>query len=133
MATVMASANGPAADVKVSWVEWGADAVANPVTGARTGSSVKGEGTYRALVYSVPAVSGVRVHGEIETGDVILDFLGDVPLLGKDGLVFDVVVDAASGRVERYVPKNVSDKLASSWDVCAGGKRLLQPVLVRKG
>ena len=77
----------------------------------------------RAFVHYVNIhQTGYTRHAQIERGDVILDFPGDVDLDGKSGLRFII-----GGRI--YVQKDGGDELAASWDVRCGGTAITRTVL----
>jgi hypothetical protein len=77
-----------------------------------------------ALIHYVNIhTTGFSRFAQIESGDVILDFLGDVAIDGKDSLRFII-----GGKV--YVQKDGGDELASSWDVRCNGHAVTRTVLV---
>lgn len=61
---------------------------------------------------------------EIQRGDVILDFPGDVDLDGKPNLRFGI-----GGR--DYVQKAVGGPVAQSWDVRMGGVPIIRTICVQ--
>ena len=65
-----------------------------------------------------------RQFTQIETGDVILDFLGDVEL-PRDGAVFIV-------NGERYTQKDVGKQLTEFWDLMIEGRRHMRTVVACK-
>jgi hypothetical protein len=80
---------------------------------------------YPAFVHFVePVKSGYRQFTEIETGDVILDFLDDVAL-PRTGAIF--VVDG-----ETYVQKEVGNQLTQFWDLMIEGQRHFRTVVGTK-
>lgn len=78
-----------------------------------------------AFVHFVePVKSSYRQFTEIETGDVIIDFLDDVTL-PRTGAKF--VIDG-----ETYVQKEVGNQLAQYWDVIVQGQRHFRTVVATK-
>jgi hypothetical protein len=78
-----------------------------------------------AFVHFVePVKSGYRSFTEIETGDVILDFLDDVNL-PRTGAKF--IVDG-----ETYVQKEVGNQLSLYWDLIIEGQRHFRTVVGTK-
>lgn len=86
-----------------------------------------GSMTFRAFFHRVDhRLSGFQRFVEVQTGDVILDYLADLSLTGKEDLRVEV-----NGRM--YVQKSASAGLLEAWDVerDAGGTLktlLLMPV-----
>jgi hypothetical protein len=79
----------------------------------------------KAFVHFVePSKSLSRQFTQIETGDVILDFLGDV-VLPRDGAVFIV-------NGERYIQKDVGKQLTEFWDLMIEGQRHMRTVVASK-
>lgn len=73
--------------------------------------------------------TGYTRFSQIQTGDIILDFIGDVTIDGREGLEFEIGrVGNTPGRL--YVQKNAGDELAQSWDVHAGNQAVTRTVLV---
>jgi hypothetical protein len=73
--------------------------------------------------------TGYTRFTQIQTGDVILDFIGDVDIDGKEGLQFEIGrVGNTPGKL--YVQKNAGDELAQSWDVHANNQAITRTVLV---
>ncbi len=103
-------------------------ATADPVTQALVGGTVTAMSERRnAFIHAIQiGKSQVQQFNEIEIGDMILDFAGDVQIDGRAGLTFTL----PDGTV--LVNKPVSDRLARSWDAIVQGKKLLRPVLCRK-
>lgn len=126
IARVMAGDKLPTS-VVLQWEEWPVDSIVNPVTGGRSGTPVMRTETQPALVHYVAAAGhgSVRQFNEIEVGDVILDFMADVQIDGRTNLRYGLPGD------RWYVNKPVSDLLAQSWDVVAGGQRIFRTVLAR--
>lgn len=76
----------------------------------------------KAFVHFVePSKSLSRQFTQIETGDVILDFLDDV-VLPRDGAVFIVNGD-------RYIQKDVGKQLTEFWDLMIEGQRHMRTVV----
>lgn len=72
--------------------------------------------------------TGYTKNTEVKTGDVILDFLGDVVIDGLANLQFELLDE--SGAKSIYVQKNGGDELAQSWDVRCNGLAITRTVLV---
>jgi len=66
--------------------------------------------------------TGYTRHAEVRTGDVILDFPGDVEIDGREGLRFEI-----GGKT--YVQKNGGAALAESWDVRCNNLPVTRTVL----
>ncbi len=117
-----------------------AEAVAGRALAVHTGSSTLAEfdpnveasfpsttpqsGSWKGLVHYVqPTKSGFRTFAEVQTGDVIVDFLHDVELpLGSR-----VLIDG-----QYYVQKDAGSELAEYWDLIIGGQRMLRTLLLTK-
>jgi hypothetical protein len=113
--------------VKLSWTVT-TGATVDPVTRALVGGTATMMcETRKAFVHSVQiGRNQVQQFNEIEIGDMILDFAGDVQIDGRPALTFTL----PDGTV--LVNKPVGDRLARSWDVIVRGQKLFRPVLVRK-
>lgn len=111
--------------IVVQWNEPPAGAKADPVDGSYAALTPR-TATIKAFVHQVqPAgASSVRQFAEVESGDMILDFAPDADLDGKLDLVFVIHGKA-------YVQKEITSKLAQSWDVTIQGERLFRSVVVR--
>ena len=117
---------GVSTPVVITWDAWPSGSVPDPVDGSHTGTPTQGTMTINGLVHTVqPGTSKVRIFNEVEIGDLMVDFPADAPLEGKDNLVFTV-------KGQAYVQKEISEKLAQSWDVTMGDQRLFRTVLLRK-
>lgn len=80
--------------------------------------------TMRAFIHYVNIhTTGYTRFTEIQTGDVILDFMGDVEIDGLEGLQFEI-------GPKTYVQKNGGKDLAESWDVRCNGVPVTRTVLV---
>jgi hypothetical protein len=80
---------------------------------------------HKALVHFVePVKSLVRQFTQIETGDVIIDFLGDVQL-PRDGVHF--VINGV-----RYVQKDAGKELTEFWDLMIEGHRHMRTVVATR-
>ena len=91
--------------------------VANDETSAAGGTVVAGTLGFRCLFHQVePRLSGFQKFAEIQTGDVMIDYLAELALVGKDDLRVEI-----GGRF--YVQKTASRALLESWDTqsSAGG------------
>lgn len=82
--------------------------------------------TLRALIHTVSIhTTGFVKHAEVMQGDLILDFIGDAPLDGKEDLRF--TIDGG-----HYVQKKAGGDLAKSWDVRCHGIPVTRTVLVTR-
>ena len=116
---------GVATPVVITWDVWPSGSVPDPVDGSHTGTRAQGTMTVNGLVHTVqPGTSKVRIFNEAEVGDLIVEFPADVPLDGKENLVFTV-------KGQAYVQKEVSEKLAQSWDATLGDRRMFRTMLLR--
>ena len=89
----------------------------NDETSAAGGAVVDQSLAFRCLFYQVDArLSGYQRFAEIQTGDVMLDYLADLALAGKEDLRVEI-----GGRF--YVQKTASKELLEFWDTqsSAGG------------
>lgn len=78
-----------------------------------------------ALIHFVEASRSIyRQFAEIQTGDIILDFLDDVEL-PRTGATF--IIDG-----ERYVQKEVGKELTQFWDVIIQGERHFRTIVATK-
>lgn len=97
----------------------------DPALEATTPATTTVTSEHQALVHFVePVKSGYRQFTEIETGDVIIDFLDDV-VLPRTGTKF--VIDC-----ETYVQKEVGNQLTKYWDVIVQGQRHFRTVVAAK-
>jgi hypothetical protein len=113
-------------DVVLTWDEWPSDNTPDAVDGSRTGTPTPATVTLPGLVHYVqPGTSQVRQFNEVEAGDVIVDFAADAAIDGRENLAFNILG-------QFYVAKQVSGKLAASWDVAAGNEKIFRTVLLRK-
>jgi hypothetical protein len=112
-------------DILLQWSEF-SGATTTDINGSTLGTSEVRTETVKGLVhYPQIATSQVRQFNEVEAGDCIVDFAGDVAIDGKPGLRFVIAG-------ETWEAKKLSDKLGRSWDVVAQGRRLVRSVLLRK-
>lgn len=94
-------------------------------------------GSIFALVHSAAAKNVIRQFAEIQTGDQIIDMVGNPVVKVSDGsevplsgvLQADPVFTIAG--VE-YVQRDVSSKLSESWDAVVNGIKLSETLLLRK-
>ena len=85
--------------------------------------------TKKAFIHYVNIhTTGYTKNTEINTGDVILDFPGDVVIDGRANLQFEI--EDETGGKSIYVQKTGGDELAKSWDVRCGGIPVTRTVLV---
>lgn len=89
------------------------------------GSSTTTTATLRAMVHAAEAKRMAREWGEIETGDLIVDFGPEAELDGKASLRFTI-----DGQV--YEQAKTGGKLTKMWDAVVAGKRLMRTVLLRR-
>jgi hypothetical protein len=93
-------------------------------TSAAGSTYVDHEELSHALIHYVNIhTTGYSRFAQIEHGDIILDFLGDMAIDGKEALRFII-----GGKI--YVQKDGGDELASSWDVRCNGIAVTRTVLV---
>jgi len=114
------------AQVTVSYQQLalGSDPV-DPALESTTPATTTVTAEHPALVHFVePVKTGYRQFTEIETGDVIIDFLDDVTL-PRTGAKF--IIDG-----ETYVQKEVGNQLAQYWDVIVQGRRHFRTVVATK-
>ena len=79
---------------------------------------------FRAFFHQVEArLSGFQRFLEVETGDVILDYMEELALPGKENV--RVLVNGYL-----YAQKTASTKLLEAWDVTMGNGGLLKSVLL---
>lgn len=112
--------------------------VTHAATGAKLGgTSVLMSGTLPAFVQEEPARSGLRQHGEIAMGDLIVDCDPDAAVTLFDGQVesgvtsleaLDAPYFVLHGR--HYVQKSVGGRLAQSWDATLAGRRMERTLLL---
>jgi len=115
-----------ATDVLLKWEEFATGATVDPLYGGKTGTVVPKTLKAKALIHFPNiASSQVRIFAEIEQGDCIADFAGDVELDGKENLRF--VING-----EEWVQKKVGAALAKSWDLVIGNARMARTVLLKK-
>jgi hypothetical protein len=109
----------------------------DPVDGTVPASALTPQtAVHHAFVHQIAMAgrSQVKQFNEVEEGDLILDFAPDVPIDAPSGgalrdLVF--LVPTPGGKSKAYVAKEISEKLAHSWDVTVQGQQLMRSVLVR--
>jgi len=113
-------------DIVMTWNEWPAGTLRDPVTQAWLGTPTPQSETRKAFVHYVNHGANTYVRfAEIKTGDVILDFVGDAEIDGREDLRFTIA------GIE-YVQKPISGELSEAWDALVQGHKLLRPVLLRK-
>jgi len=79
---------------------------------------------FRAFFHTVqPRASGFQRFVEVQTGDVMLDYLVDLELDGKEDLRVEI-----AGKF--YVQKTASKELLETWDVLGDGNGLLKTLLL---
>jgi hypothetical protein len=125
--------------VQVSWQEWPADAVVDPVTQTKVladGQSPVARSKVVPAFLHFPepgANSAVRQFNEVELGDCIADFHQDVALDRLDKLEF-LFLDRDGQPVDgqAWVVKQTGDVLARTWGAVVQGQRIFRSVLLRK-
>lgn len=111
--------------VTLNWVER-TGGTPDPVTGATVGGTVTPRtADIRALVHSIEAISQLRRFVEIEAGDMIVDFLPDADIDGKENLRFTV-------NSQGYEQKALGGDLARAWDVMFGEVEGFRTVLLKR-
>lgn len=79
---------------------------------------------FRALFHQVDhRLSGFQKFMEVQTGDVILDYVADLALAAKEDVRIEV-----NGRI--YVQKNASTGLLEAWDAYTGHGGTLKTILL---
>lgn len=113
--------------VTVTWTEFVGTPTEDPVTHEKNGETVTKSKTVRALIHFVgPATSGIRIHGEIQIGDAILDLdPTDVSLDGKLDLTFEF-------GDHKWVQKEIGQELAKSWDAMFADHKISRSILLRR-
>ena len=93
--------------------------------GSGAGAEVSPETlSFRALFHQVDhRLSGFQKFMEVQTGDVILDYVADLALAGKEDVRIEV-----NGRF--YVQKNASTGLLEAWDAFTGHGGTLRTILL---
>ena len=113
--------------IVLQWNTLSGGTLPDPVDGTVPASALTAQtATHHAFIHQIAMAgrSQVKQFNEVEEGDLILDFAPDVALDGLRDLVFVV-----NGKP--YVAKEISEKLAQSWDATVQGQRLMRSVLVR--
>jgi hypothetical protein len=137
-------------DIVLQWNAVAPNATPDPVDGSIAVANLTPQTlTLPAFVHQHQATgsSSVRQFNEVEVGDLILDFAGDVELpldpvrssecgvRNEDGLTA-AQLNGARDLVfvingKEYVAKEIGEKLAQSWDVTVQGQQLFRSVLVK--
>lgn len=93
--------------------------------GSDTGATVTpGLLEFKALFHQVDhRLSGFQKFMEVQTGDVILDYVADLALAAKEDVRIEV-----NGRI--YVQKNASTGLLEAWDAYTGHGGTLKTILL---
>ena len=126
--------------IVLQWNTLSGGTLSDPVDGTVPASALTAQtATHHAFIHQIAMAgrSQVKKLNEVEEGDLILDFAPDVPLpeVGGQrsepnlGLAVRDLVFVVNGKP--YVAKEISEKLAQSWDATVQGKRLMRSVLVR--
>ena len=113
--------------IVLQWNAVAAGVMPDPVDGTVPASALTPQtSTQHAFIHQIAMAgrSQVKQFNEVEEGDLILDFAADVPIDALCDLVFLV-----NGKP--YVAKEISEKLAQSWDVTVQGQQMMRSVLVR--
>ncbi len=113
-------------DIVLTWREFSGATVVDEINGGKLGTSEERTETVKGFLH-FPQIAGtqVRQFNEVQVGDCIVDFAGDVELDGKEGLRFTI-------NGESYEIKPISDALRKSFDVVMQGVPLVRSVLLRK-
>jgi len=120
--------------IVLQWNAVAAGVTPDPVDGTVPASALTPQtATHHAFVHQIAMAgrSRVKQFNEVEEGDLILDFAPDVALPEVGGQRSEVrdLVFVVNGKP--YVAKEISEKLAQSWDVTVQGRQLMRSVLVR--
>ncbi|MGN6556225.1 MAG: hypothetical protein ACTHLW_21145 [Verrucomicrobiota bacterium] len=112
-------------DIVLKWQKF-SGATTTDINGSKLGTSEEVTETLKGFVHFVQiATSQVRQFNEVQVGDCIVDFAGDVALDGKDSMRFFIAG-------EQWEVKQLSAKLGQTWDAVVQGRRLMRSVLLRK-
>lgn len=113
-------------DITLSW-ETVSGGTFDPVRQTTAGGTVTTQtATVKGFVHFVQlAKQGVMQFAEFEQGDCIVDLAPDAEIDGKAHLKF--TIDG-----QRWVAKDLGEKLAKTWDAVVQGQRLYRSVLLRK-
>jgi len=118
--------------IVLQWNAVAAGATPDPVDGTVPANALTPQtATHHAFVHQIAMAgrSQVKQFNEIEEGDLILDFAPDVAIDAPSGGALRDLVFVVNGKP--YVAKEISEKLAQSWDVKVQGRQLMRSVLVR--
>ena len=97
---------------------------ANDESSASAGVVTHGEMAFRVLFHRVDQrLSGFQRFVEVQTGDVIVDYLADLALTGKEDVRIEV-----GGKF--YVQKNASAGLLEAWDCEMGSGGTMKTLLL---
>jgi len=119
--------------IVLQWNVVAAGVTPDPVDGTVPASALTPQtATHHAFVHQIAMAgrSQVKQFNEVEEGDLILDFAADVVIDGLRDLVF-MVKSGPGGQSKAYVAKEISEKLAQSWDATIRDRQLMRSVLVR--
>lgn len=122
-------------DVPVRWVDT-AGGTLDVSTGAVVGAvQTPASGVIRALGCEEPARSVLRQFAEVQAGDLMLT-VDAAGLVTQDDGSTVALDDLDTPRFlwadHWYVPKEVGEALASSWNVVVANQRLYRRLLLRK-
>jgi len=120
--------------IVLQWNTLSGGTLPDPVDGTVPASALTAQtATHHAFIHQIAMAgrSQVKKLNEVEEGDLILDFAPDVPLPEVGGQRSEVrdLVFVVNGKP--YVAKDISEKLAQSWDATMQSHRLMRSVLVR--
>jgi hypothetical protein len=118
--------------IVLQWNAVAAGVTPDPVDGTVPASALTAQtATHHAFVHQIAMAgrSQVKQFNEVEKGDLILDFAPDVAIDAPSGGALRDLVFVVNGKP--YVAKEISEKLAQSWDVTVQGRQLFRSVLVR--
>lgn len=132
LAEIMCELHHNGSPIVLQWNAVAAGVTPDPVDGTVPASALTPQTTtHHAFVHQI-AMAGrcqVKQFNEVEEGDLILDFAAEVPIDTLCGPALRDLVFVVNGKP--YVAKEISEKLAQSWDVTIQGRQLFRSVLVR--
>lgn len=112
--------------VTLHWVDE-EDAAYDPVTGVmNSGVATPQSAEVRAMIHFVqPSQMILTDFVELEAGDCIADFPGDVAVDGKPHLTFEIAG-------QRWEQKKVSSRLLEHYDAIVGDVKVTRTIVLRK-
>jgi hypothetical protein len=118
--------------IVLQWNTLSGGTLPDPVDGTVPASALTPQtAIHHAFVHQISQAgrSQVKQFNEIAEGDLILDFAADVAIDAPSGGALRDLVFVVKGKA--YVAKEISEKLAQSWDVTIQDRQLFRSVLVR--